>query len=61
MPNEDSLPSAVQPITRRNAIEISNTRFNYDVEQLINAVRNILDATEAKRKADEGNQKSIEM
>ena len=53
MPNEDSLPSPVQPITRRNAIEISNTRFNYDVDQLITAVRKILDATEAKRKADE--------
>jgi outer membrane protein OmpA-like peptidoglycan-associated protein len=53
MPNEDSLPSPVQPITRRNAIEISNTRFNYDVDQLITAVRKILDTTEAKRKADE--------
>src|SRR5262249_43943307 len=53
MPNEDSLPTPVQPITRRNAIEISNTRFNYDVDQLINAVRDILAATEAKRKADE--------
>src|SRR5262249_3124562 len=52
MPNEDSLPSAVQPITRRNAIEISNTRFNYDVEQLITAVRKIFDATDVKRKAD---------
>jgi Sulfatase-modifying factor enzyme 1/TIR domain len=53
MPNEDSLPSPVQPIARRNAIEISNTRFNYDVDQLITAVRKILDATEAKPKADE--------
>lgn len=53
MPNEDNLPSPVQPITRRNAIEISNTRFNYDVEQLIAAVRKSLDAAEAKRKADE--------
>jgi formylglycine-generating enzyme required for sulfatase activity len=51
MPNEDSLPSPVQPITRRNAIEISNTRFNYDVDQLIAAVRRILDPTE--RNADE--------
>ena len=51
MPREDSLPSPVQPITRRNAIEISNTRFNYDVDQLITAVRNILDA--AKGQANE--------
>jgi TIR domain len=53
MPHEDSLPSPVQLIIRRNAIEISNTRFNYDVEQLITAVRKILDETEVKRKADE--------
>src|SRR5262245_46719259 len=53
MPDEDRLPTPVQPIARRNAIEISNTRFSYDVDQLINAVRDILAATEAKRKADE--------
>jgi hypothetical protein len=46
MPNEDSLPAPVQPITRRNAIEIGDTRFNYAVDQLITAVRKILDATE---------------
>src|SRR5262249_25537873 len=27
MPNEEILPIPVQPITRRNAIELSNTRF----------------------------------
>ena len=46
------------PFTRRNAIEISNTRFIYDVEQLINAVCNILDATEAKWEADEESEKN---
>ncbi len=58
MPNENSLPSPVQSITRRNAIEISNTRFNYDADQLITAVRKVLDATEAKRKADEENERN---
>jgi hypothetical protein len=53
MPNEDSLPPPVQPITQRHAIEISNNRFSHDVDQLIKAVRNILAVTEAKRKADE--------
>ena len=48
MPNEDSLPSPLQPITRRNAIEVSNTRFHYDVDQLITAVRKILDTTGPK-------------
>jgi hypothetical protein len=53
MPKEDSLPAPIQPLTRRNAIEISNTRFNYDVDQLVIAVGRILDATEVKQKADE--------
>jgi TIR domain len=50
MPNEDNLPSPLQPITRRNAFEISNARFNYDVDQLINVVRKILDATEERHR-----------
>ena len=53
MPNEDSLPPPLRPITRRNAIEISNTRFNYDVEQLIAAVRRILNTIEPEPKANE--------
>ena len=53
MPNEDSLPSPVQPVTQRNAIEVSNTRFNFDIERLITAVRKVLNEKEAKRKADE--------
>ena len=50
MPNEDSLPGPVRPINRRNAIEISNTRFNYDVGQLITAVHKILHAADVKRR-----------
>src|SRR5262245_42158522 len=53
MPNEDSLPSPLRSISRRNAIEISNTRFNYDVEQLIAVVRKVLDVIEGERKAAE--------
>src|SRR5215472_10771622 len=60
MPSEDNLPSPLQPLTRRNAIEISNTRFNFDVERLITAVRKILDETEAKRKADKESQSFAE-
>jgi TIR domain len=60
MPTEDSLPSSVQHITRRNAIEISNTRFNSDVDRLITAVRRILKTPEPKRKADEKNRRRIE-
>src|SRR5215469_981542 len=60
MPSEEMLPAPLQPLTRRNAIEISNTRFNFDVERLITAVRKILDETEAKRKADKESQRFAE-
>src|SRR5262245_57652743 len=43
MPNMDSLPTTVQPITHRNEIEISTTRFDYDVDRLISAICKILD------------------
>jgi hypothetical protein len=52
MPSEDILPVPLQPLTRRNALDISNTRFNFDVERVITAVRKILDATEGRGKAD---------
>ena len=53
MPNEDDLPSIVQPITRRNAFEIRNSRFNYDLDHLITGLRRILKAPEGKRKVTE--------
>src|SRR5262245_47128216 len=60
MPGGEILPAPLQPLTRRNAIEISNTRFNFDVERVITAVRKILDETEARRKANEENQRRID-
>ena len=58
MPGAETLPDVLKPLSRRNAIEISNTRFNFDVERLITAVRKILDAPEVKRKADEGKERN---
>jgi TPM domain/TIR domain len=60
MPREDILPAPLQPLTRRNAIDISNTRFSFDVERVINAVRKVLDEAEAKRKTDEAERRRIE-
>ena len=45
MPDEDILPAGLRPIARRHAIEISNTRFNFDVERLITAVQSALGET----------------
>lgn len=39
MPSEDLLPQSIRPITRRHAVEISNTRFSSDIERLITAVQ----------------------
>jgi hypothetical protein len=39
MPGESDLPDALRPLARRQAIEISDTRFNQDVERLIEVIR----------------------
>ena len=38
MPGPDVLPPNLQPLTRRNAVELSSKRFRYDVEQLARAL-----------------------
>jgi hypothetical protein len=42
MPSEETLPALLKPLTRRNAMEISHTRFDYDVERVATAVRRVL-------------------
>src|SRR5262249_55468807 len=46
MPAEMILPPSLKALTRRNAMEISHTRFKYDVEQLVTAVRHALGVDE---------------
>jgi formylglycine-generating enzyme required for sulfatase activity len=42
MPSEKMLPPALKALTRRQAMEISHTRYEYDVGQVISAIRGIL-------------------
>jgi hypothetical protein len=42
MPSEEMLPGPLKPLLRRNAMEISHTRFNYDVERVVKAVSEAL-------------------
>ena len=42
MPSQDTLPTSLKALTRRNAVEISHTRFDFDVERLVTAVRRTL-------------------
>src|SRR6185295_6746405 len=41
MPRQEELPAALAGLVRRNAIELSDTRWDYDVEQLIKVLEKI--------------------
>src|SRR5688572_28567344 len=41
MPSAQALPAPLQPFARRNAIEISDSRFHSDVDRLIEAIEKI--------------------
>ena len=45
MPTEELLPEPLRALARRNAIEISNTRFKSDVDRLVEVVSRVLDET----------------
>ena len=47
MPNRRGMPDDVGTIARLNALEISNTRFDHDVERLIEHLRNEIDASKS--------------
>jgi hypothetical protein len=42
MPGADELPDELKPLARRNAIELSDKRWNYDVAQLVETVHKVL-------------------
>jgi hypothetical protein len=48
MPRKQDLPEALAPLSRRNAIELSETRFHADVNRLIEAIQKSLAVTEKK-------------
>ena len=47
MPSAQALPPQLQPFTRRNAIEISDSRFHSDVDRLIEAIDKIFNPQRA--------------
>jgi hypothetical protein len=42
MPKAEELPAQLRPITRRNAVEMSETRWGYDVTRLFGALEELL-------------------
>ena len=47
MPNREDLPPELRPITRRNALELSDERWRYDVGRLITTLDGLLGETSA--------------
>ena len=47
MPSAQALPAPLQPFARRNAIEISDSRFHSDVDRLIEALEKIFNPQRA--------------
>ena len=52
MPTEESLPQPIRALARRNAIEISHTRFNADVDRLIEAMTEVLGESNVPRRPE---------
>ena len=55
MPDVDDLPGPLRSLTRRNALQISNTRWSYDIERLIDNIERI--PAYAQRRAEEERQR----
>jgi TIR domain len=45
MPDPDHLPQGLRPLARRNALELSDMRWRYDVQRLIGSLRELLAGT----------------
>lgn len=46
MPRKQDLPEALAPLSRRNAVELSETRFHSDVSRLIDAIEKVRASSE---------------
>lgn len=51
MPAENALPDDLKPLARLQAIELSDTRWEYDIERLAKAVRALTGGRSAHRRA----------
>jgi len=51
MPHAEELPATLLPLARRNAIELSDARWAYDVDRLARTIQDILEETEGSAAA----------
>lgn len=49
MPAIEDLPDDLQPLARRNALQVDHAGFNEDIQRLIEAISKIMEPTEWKR------------
>jgi hypothetical protein len=49
MPSSGDLPEELKPMTRRNAIELSHTRFDADADRIAGAIERALEQAKARR------------
>jgi hypothetical protein len=61
MPRRQDLPEVLAPLSRRNAIELSETRFHADVNRLIEAIERARASHEQKAVPVAGNSKSKDL
>jgi hypothetical protein len=54
MPRATELPDDLQLLVRRNALELSHSRFNADAEHLVAAIKRVLEKAHAERRAAGG-------
>jgi TIR domain len=50
MPRREHLPEALVKLSRRNAIEISDVRWNYDVNRLIKTIEGVLNRQQSRNR-----------
>lgn len=53
MPGSDELPDALKKLARRNAVEVSSTRWRYDIGRLTAALENIARSDQERRQRAE--------
>jgi len=50
MPRSSDLPDNLQPLVRRNALDVSHNRFNADSGRLLAVLEKVLEKADAERK-----------
>jgi hypothetical protein len=59
MPGRHDLPEALAPLSRRNAIELSETRFHADVDRLIEAIERSFEVAQPDWSSERSQQRSV--